>query len=164
MRLALVPVTLALISLAPQAPFGNLGDRPAKPPAVTFLYPEKVTIQADKLSLVDLHFRVGAGLHINSHTPRSEELIPTTIKLPETSGVRLAKADFPPGTDFAFSAGQDTTPEKVSVYTGEFVVRAELIATKGDHPVEATLHYQACTHNICMPPHSIPVAFDVIAK
>jgi hypothetical protein len=161
MQYAFLLITLAL---AAQAPFGNLGDRPAKQPAVTYLYPEKITIQADKPSLVDLHFQVGAGLHINSHTPRSEELIPTTIRLPETSGVRLAKADFPPGTDFAFTAGPDTPQEKLSVYTGEFVVHAELIASKGEHPVEATLHYQACTNNICMPPHSIPVAINVIAK
>ena len=164
MRLAFLSITLALAGLAAQAPFGSLGDRPGKQPAVTYLYPEKVTIQADKPSPVDLHFKVGEGLHINSHTPRGEELIPTTIKLPETSGVRLAKADFPPGTDFAFSAGPDTPQEKLSVYTGEFIVHTELVAAKGEHPVEATLHYQACTNNICMPPHSIAVAIDVVAR
>jgi hypothetical protein len=133
----------------------------AKPLAVSYLFPEQVTVIADKPTPVDLHFKVAAGLHVNSHTPHTEELVPTTLKVPETSGVRLANAVFPPGADFAFPA--DPT-EKLSVYTGEFTIHAELVASKGNHLVEATLRYQACDNQVCMPPHSIPVTIDVIAK
>jgi hypothetical protein len=164
-RYLLLPVAVALVtaSLSAQAPFGGLQSHPAaaKPPAVSYLFPEQVTITADKPSPIDLHFKVANGLHVNSHTPRTEELIPTTLKLPETSGVRLVNAVFPPGIDFAFPIDPQ---QKLSVYTGEFTVHAELIASKGDHLVEATLHYQACNNDTCMPPHSIPVAIDVIAK
>jgi len=167
MQLSILPFALALAALAPQtssSPFANLGDRPAKAPAVVYLSPDQVTIGADMPSSVDLHFKVGTGLHINSHTPRSEELIPTTLKLSDAPGIHLAKADFPAGTDFTFAATPDTPAEKLSVYTGEFTVHTELVASKGEHRVEATLRYQACTNNLCMPPHSIPVSIDVIAK
>jgi hypothetical protein len=30
--------------------------------------------------------------------------------------------------------------------------------------VEASLRYQACDNNACMPPHTVPVVFDVIAR
>ena len=110
---------------------------------------------------MDLHFKVGDGLHVNSHTPRSEELIPTTLKFPENAGVQLSKADFPAGTDFVFPLDPK---EKLSVYTGEFIVHTELVAAKGEHLVQATLRYQACNSDTCMPPHSIPVAIDVIGK
>jgi hypothetical protein len=153
----------AVLPVRAQDPFPKLEPLPAsaKAPAVTYLFPEQVTIAADKPSPVDLHFKVGPGLHVNSHTPHTEDLIPTTFDLPEASGVRLAKAVYPPGTDFAFAIDPK---EKLSVYTGEFVVHTELQAGKGDHLVEATLRYQACTSDICMPPHTILVAIDVIAK
>jgi hypothetical protein len=162
-RFAVLPLALAVASLSAQAPFGDLSSRPAaaKAPAVTYLFPEQVTIAADKPSSIDLHFKVADGLHVNSHTPLMVELIPTTLELPKTSGVRLAKADFPPGKDFGLAINPR---EKLSVYTGEFTVRTELIAAKGNHLVQAILHYQACNNESCMPPHSIPVAIDVIAK
>jgi hypothetical protein len=133
----------------------------AKPLAVTYLFPEQITVVADKATPVDLHFKVADGLHVNSHNPHTEDLVPTTLKLPENSEVRMTNAVFPPGADFAFPADPN---EKLSVYTGEFMIHAELIASKGDHLVEATLRYQACDNQICMPPHSIPVTIDVIAK
>jgi len=163
-RFAVLPLTLTLVAVAlsAQAPFGDTQSHAAaKPAAVSYLFPEQVSISADKPTPVDLHFKVATGLHVNSHTPRSEELIPTTFSLPEASGVRLAKADFPPGADFALAA--DPT-EKLSVYTGEFIIHTQLVAAKGEHLVQATLRYQACSNNTCMPPHSIPVAIDVIAK
>lgn len=162
-RLASLTLILVAIQLAAQAP--HFDEKPhatsGKPAAVSYLFPEQVTLVADKPTAVDLHFKIAAGLHINSHTPRAEELIPTTLKLPEASGVRLANTTFPPGIDFSFPFDPK---EKLSVYTGEFTIHAEMVAAKGEHLVEGTLHYQACNNQVCMPPHSIPVAIDVIAK
>lgn len=162
-RLAPWMLIVAALPLAAQAP--NFDEKPhatsAKPAAVAYLFPEQVTLLAGKPTAVDLHFKVAAGLHINSHTPRAEELIPTTLKLPEASGVRLANTNFPPGIDFSFPFDPK---EKLSVYTGEFTIHTELLADKGEHLVEGTLRYQACNNEVCMPPHSIPVAIDVIAK
>jgi Disulphide bond corrector protein DsbC len=156
---------LTAILAAAQSPIVGVTSRPeAKPAAVTYLFPEQVTVAAEKPSPVDLHFKVAEGLHVNSHTPSAEELIPTTLKFPETGDVHLAKADFPPGADFTLSIGSDTPAEKLSVYTGEFIIHAELIAAKGEHLVQASLRYQACSSNTCLPPRTIPVAIDVIAK
>jgi len=157
---ALNPATLPLRAQASDSGASS-HKATAKTLAVSYLFPEQVTVVADKPTPIDLHFKVAPGLHVNSHTPHTEDLVPTTLKLPETSGVRLAHAIFPPGADFAFPADP---AEKLSVYTGEFIIHAELVATKGDHLVEATLKYQACDNQICMPPHSIPVTIDVIAK
>jgi len=163
-RLAALPVSLALVFAAQtaQSSFGDLQSKPAaKPAAVSYLFPEQISVSADKPTAVELHFKVGDGLHVNSHTPHDRYLIPTTLKLPDTPGIRLTGVTFPAGTDFAFPSNPQ---EKLSVYTGEFVVRAEIAAVKGDHLVRATLHYQACNSATCMPPHDIPVAIDVIAE
>jgi hypothetical protein len=153
---------LGAAALVAQNPLGDPAPRSSgKPQYVSYLFPEQIMIAADKPSPVDLHFRVKEGLHINSNKPTEESLIPTTLELPATTGVRLAKTDFPPGAPYSFP---DNPQEKLSVYTGEFTIHTEWVASRGDHLVQATLHYQACSNNICLPPRSVPVAIDVIAK
>jgi hypothetical protein len=129
--------------------------------AVEYLFPEQVTVTAGKPSDVVLHFRIAQGLHINSHTPKDEFLIPTTFSIPDGTGVRLDKATYPAGEDFTLPLDPKN---RLSVYTGEFVIEARMVAAAGNHLVEGKLHYQACDKNECMPPKTIAVAIDVIGK
>src|SRR5271166_2805269 len=133
----------------------------AKPAAVAFLYPEQITVPAGKPVTIALHFRIAPGLHINSHTPREEFLIPTVLTIPDGTGARLDSAAYPPGADFTLPVDPKT---KLSVYTGEFIIQARIVASPGEHMVEAKLHYQACDNNACMPPRTITAAIDVIGK
>jgi DsbC/DsbD-like thiol-disulfide interchange protein len=129
--------------------------------AVEYLFPEQVTVPAGKPSPVALHFRIAPGFHINSHTPKEDYLIPTSLSIPETSGVALKDAIYPDGTDFTLPLDPAT---KLSVYTGEFAIQARIVAPRGNHLVEASLHYQACDKNACMPPKTITVPIDVIGN
>jgi DsbC/DsbD-like thiol-disulfide interchange protein len=133
----------------------------AKAEAVQYLYPEQISIPAGKAAPVAMHFRVAQGLHINSHTPKDEFLIPTELSIPAASGVRLETADYPAGTEFELPVEPGT---KLVVYTGEFTIQARIVAQPGDHMVEARLHYQACDQNACLPPKTIKVPIDVIGK
>lgn len=141
------------------------GNRPARSLAkqepVEYLYPEQVNVKAGKPADIALHFRIAEGLHINSHTPKDEFLIPTVFSIPESTGVHLDAADYPAGVDFTLPMDPNT---KLSVYTGEFTIHARIVAPAGNHLVEAKLHFQACDRNVCMPPKTIPVAIDVIGK
>ena len=132
-----------------------------KTQAVEYLYPEQVSVAAGKTSPVTLHFRIQPNLHINSHTPRAEYLIPTVFSVPEASGVKLAAATYPPGADFTLPADPD---QKLSVYTGDFAIQAKIVSTPGNHLVEAKLRYQACNQTQCLPPKTITVPIDVIGK
>jgi hypothetical protein len=129
--------------------------------AVEYMFPEQVTVAAGKPSDVALHFRVAQGLHINSHAPKDEFLIPTTFSIPDGLGVRLDKASYPDGKEFTLPLDPSS---KLSVYTDEFVIHAKIVAAAGNHLVEAKLHFQACDKNVCLPPKTIPVAIDVIGK
>jgi hypothetical protein len=148
----------ALIALGQVDSASRLG---LKGSSVEYLFPEQVTVAAGKASDVALHFRVEQGLHINSHTPKDEYLIPTTFSIPDGLGVRLEEASYPAGTEFTLPADPAT---KLSVYTDEFVIQARLVADAGNHLVEAKLHFQACDKNVCYPPKTIPVSIDVIGK
>src|ERR1035438_5342074 len=93
MRIAIATVlALASALVHAQRPLFNDAPRSAAKPAVVFLYPEQVTVPAAKPTTIALHFRIAPGLHINSHTPSQDELIPTTLSIPEGSGVRLEGA------------------------------------------------------------------------
>jgi hypothetical protein len=129
--------------------------------AVEYLFPEQVTVPVGKPSAVALHFRIKQDLHINSHRPHDQYLIPTEFSIPEASGVRLTGAVYPDGSDFTLPADPS---QKLSVYTGEFTIQTKMVATAGDHLVEAKLRYQACDQNACMPPKTITVPIDVIGK
>jgi hypothetical protein len=160
------PASIALLAFAfaaaAQTPLFHDPNQPvAKRDQVQYLYPEQVTLAAGKPQSVTLHFRIAAGLHINSHTPKDSFLIPTVLSVPQHSGVTLAGAHYPDGVEYILPADSST---KLNVYTGDFAIETHLVATAGDHLVQAHLRFQACDENACMPPRTITAAIDVIAK
>jgi hypothetical protein len=155
-------VVLAIGAAAAQAlPWQSSGN-PTGPnqQLVHFLYPQQVTVPAGTAQTIDLHFRIANGLHINSHTPRQKSLIRTELIVAEPTGVKIPAVDFPDGSDFAFPADPS---QKLSIYTGEFVLRMHVTAQPGNHLIQGALRYQACDNNTCFPPRNAPVAIDVIA-
>ena len=130
-------------------------------PAVRYLFPEQVTVAAGKASTVEMHFRIRDGLHINSHKPSQKSLIRTDLVVMEPAGVKVEAVDFPAGADYALKAFPN---EKLSVYTGEVVLRAHLTASAGEHLLQGALRYQACDTDSCYPPKKVAVAVDVVAR
>jgi Disulphide bond corrector protein DsbC len=153
--------TGAALAFAQALPWQS-SDNPGGPnqQLVHFLYPQQVTVTAGTAQTVDLHFRIANGLHINSHTPRQKSLIRTELIIAEPTGVKIAAVDFPDGTDFAFPADPS---QKLSIYSGEFVLKMHVTAQPGNHLIQGALRYQACDNSTCYPPRNAPVAVDVIA-
>jgi hypothetical protein len=159
---AVLVFAIGVVAAHGQGLGSNAQSRPlVKTDAVTYLFPEQVSVPVGKPSQVALHFRIAQGLHINSHTPSAEFLIPTEFSIPDGSGVRLDAATYPAGTVMTLPIDPTT---KLSVYTGEFIIQVRIVATAGNHLVQGKLHYQACDNNQCMPPKTITVAIDVIGK
>lgn len=152
----LLSVLLAATSLA------QLSSQRGAGPSVTVAPVEPVTVARGGSASVELDFRVARGFHINSNQPRSEYLLPTTLKLDPPSDIVIANLSYPPGQDYSFSFAPD---EKLNVYTGDFTVRGTVKTTRtmpaGTYRVHGTLSYQACDNAACYPPKKLPVAFDV---
>ncbi len=158
---ALVIASSALALCQQDSLAGSPRQSITKVQAVEYLFPEQVSIPAGKPTPIALHFRIQQNLHINSHTPHAEYLIPTVFSIPENSGVKLAGAVYPAGTDFTLPADPD---QKLSVYTGDFTIQAKIVSAPGNHLIEAKLRYQACDQTQCLPPRIITVPIDVIGK
>ncbi len=136
-------------------------DAPAKPKGHVSYVAEQQNVVAGKSSVVELRFKVDDGFHVNSHTPKSELLIPTGITMKVSNGVKAGEATYPAGTSYSFSFDPS---EKLDVYTGEFVVKVPVVAQAGMHTIDGSLRYQACDNAACYPPKSLPVQVMVMAK
>jgi hypothetical protein len=159
-RIAAVAILAATACLA-HAQSYNGGHSLANADPVQYLFPEQVSVTAGRPSSLVLHFRIAPGMHINSHAPREDYLIPTTFSIADGAGVRLDAASYPAGTDVTLPIDPRT---KLNVYTGEFTIQARIVAAPGNHLMEGKLRFQACDRSQCLPPRTIPVAIDVIGK
>ncbi len=156
----------AALVLVCAAPLGaaqsvDLGALPVKVKQYVAYDSEQQVIAAGKRSVLELHFRVLPGYHVNSHLPKSELLLPTKVQLGAETGVKLAEAEYPAGSSFSFALDPG---EKLDVYAGDFVVRLPVIASSGEHELKGALVYQACNNAACYPPKTLPVDVVFTAK
>jgi hypothetical protein len=159
-----IRIGIALAGLLFAAPGSQVGslDAPAPKPKSYVVYSaEQQVVTAGKRSVLELHFRVVDGFHVNSHTPKSELLIPTQIVLQPAAGVKAEALEYPAGTLYSFSFDPS---EKLDVYSGAFTVKVPVVAEAGAHTLAGSLRYQACDHASCYPPKSLPVEVLFTAK
>jgi DsbC/DsbD-like thiol-disulfide interchange protein len=129
---------------------------------VSFEPMASVTVKGKQPTPVQFTFRVQPGYHINSNQPSSEELIPTQLHFSLPGDLVIGKVEYPAGklTSFPFDPQQ-----KLSVYSGDVVIKALVLAqadaSPGAHTVHGELRYQACDNNACYPPKKLPIEFDV---
>ena len=128
---------------------------------VIFVSPLQTAVAAGKSSVLDLHFHIADGLHINSHRPHDANLIATQVLVADSTGVNTTGIDFPTGTDAAFAFAPD---QKLNVYTGELVLHAHITVRAGDHVWQGVMRYQACDNSQCLPPRKVPVSVEIVAK
>ncbi len=160
-RGAIVVAGLMLGAGTLAAQMGELSGGPAKTKSYVTFDAEPQIVRAGQRSVVEMRFHVSNGYHVNSHTPKSELLIPTTVDLQPASGVKWEKAEYPAGTVFSFSFSPQ---EKLDVYAGDFTVKLPVVAETGTHEMDGTLRYQACDHAACYPPKSLRVHVLFTAK
>ncbi len=156
-------VLAALLALSPllAQDLGSLDNQPSKTRQYVVYAAEQQVIPAGKRATLELHFQVQNGYHINSHTPKSELLIPTAVALNDAPGVKLAAAAYPAGSSYSFSFDPGT---KLDVYVDGFTVKLPVTAAPGPHELHGTLHYQACDHAACYPPRTLPITVPFTAK
>ena len=139
----------------------NAGSNGAKPKAYVLYLAEPQTVPAGKSAVLDLRFRVVQGYHVNSHSPKSELLIPTALSLDTAAGVKVGPLDYPAGQSYSFSFDPS---EKLDVYAGDIIVKLPVVAAAGEHTIAGTLRYQACDNASCYPPKTLPVQVLFTAK
>jgi thiol:disulfide interchange protein DsbD len=117
--------------------------------------------RGEKVSL-DIALRVNQGFHVNSNHPNDELLLPTVVRLDTPEGVTVARLDYPDAEQLVLPFAGN---EKLSVYSGDFAVSAEMRVAKtaalGAQHVRGEVRYQACDNRRCFPPKTTPIEFDL---
>jgi len=150
-------LAVLLVSLTGSA-WAQLGRQPS----VTMASVPLTTTPRATETQVPLDFRVGADFHINSNTPKSEFLIPTTLSIDVPTDIVLGRIAYPPGQDLKFPFSPDET---LNVYSGDFTIKVAVhplhSVVPGKYVMHGTLRYQACDNAQCFPPKTLPVSFEV---
>ena len=129
---------------------------------VDFVSASNVVVSPGHSSPVQFTFHVVDPYHVNSSQPLAEELIPTQLHFSLPGEVAIGKLQYPAGKLMNFPFDPST---KLSVYSGDFVVRGVVIAptqsSTGTYTIHGELKYQACDNNACYPPKKLPFTFNV---
>jgi DsbC/DsbD-like thiol-disulfide interchange protein len=136
-------------------------NAPAKPKQYVAFAAEPQSVAANKPATLELRFQVMSGYHVNSHTPKSEFLIPTVVTLQPAAGVKAGELQYPHGVPYSFATDPNT---KLDVYAGTFSVKIPVVASAGQHTMDGTLKYQACDNASCYPPRTVPLKVLFNAK
>jgi cytochrome c biogenesis DsbD-like protein len=159
MKRLLLALAMAAAALAAAQTMGTPPEQ-----YVTVAPPAKpVPVAAGAPARVEFDFRVKEGMHINSNQPRSEFLIPTALRFLPPTDIAVGKTEYPAGQDLALAF---SPKDKLSVYSGDFKIVAQVSASRsastGPYTVHAILKYQACNDKACFPPKSLPLAFNIV--
>jgi Thiol:disulfide interchange protein DsbD, N-terminal len=123
---------------------------------------EAVHVTMGKSTPVAFTFHIKPGFHVNSHQPTQPQLIPTNLMFSPPEDLVIAKKQYPEGELAMFPFDPSN---KLSVYAGDIVVRAVVLAAPkagaGNYTVHGELKYQACDSSTCYPPKILPIQFDV---
>ena len=100
---------------------------------------------------------IAPGWHVNSHAPRDEFLIPTTVTLTPPAGVRAGEVEYPRPVARRLAFGGD---KEFLLYEGTVRFTAPLLgeSAPGAAPLRAALRYQACDDSHCLPPRTLELA------
>jgi thioredoxin:protein disulfide reductase len=101
------------------------------------------------------------GWHVNSHTPKEDYLIPTQVAVKPSPGLIFQPAAYPKQLEkkFAFSE------QPLVVYEGRTPFRidgrVDAAAAPGPRTLTATLEYQPCNDQQCLPPTKIQATLAI---
>ena len=125
-------------------------------------YASHECVHAGESFQVSIVATIKQGLHINSHKPTDEFLIPTVVKFDQRKDIALGPVAYPEPElkSFPFSA------DKIAVYEGRIMMLAKGELSKdvslGDVKISGRLTYQACDGQRCFMPES--VKFEIPLK
>jgi hypothetical protein len=147
-------LALAILVLPVSAPLAA-AEKPDVRAKLTTLGPAAGGSKA----LLVVELTVGAGWHVNSHTPSEPWLIPTNVTL-AASGGTLSPVRYPGDVARRFEFSEK--PLRVYEGTVRFEADLDLPAKNGAFRVTAEIAYQACNERQCFAPAKIPLSATII--
>jgi len=119
------------------------------------------TVAPGEMIRAAVFVKVQAGYHINDNAPLDEFMIPTSLVVDENPDFEVVEVLFPKGRRARFAYSES----ELVVYDGEVVLGVLLKAKEGAAPgpkaLKASVGYQACNNESCLPPKEIGLEIPV---
>ena len=109
--------------------------------------------KTEKIEELAISMTIDEGWHTNSNQPSLRFLIATRVELSVPDGVVHGDVDYPEGIFRQLEFGGETA---LSLYEGRVEFTAPISVSKDSKGGDAvaTVHYQACSHKVCLRPAS----------
>lgn len=111
-----------------------------------------------------LDVEVAKDFHVQANPASQPNLIPTTLTLEATQGLKTGTPEYPKGESYKLAG----TPTEVMAYGGIFQIKvpieAEAAAKSGKQIISGKLRYQACNEKTCFFPVNVAVSIPVTIK
>lgn len=102
--------------------------------------------------VVFVNIDIKEGWHVNSNKPFDEYMTPTSVKLKDTSGIKIIKIDYPP----EMIAKLQFSEAELSLFEGmvtiKIILRADDIFLMNKKKALLELEYQSCNNQTCLFP------------
>jgi hypothetical protein len=162
MKLTRCIVLILIVPFLMAAALAQASASQGSAPAVTVAPIGTVVVARGGQAPLSIEMQVNRGFHVNSNKPNDELLLPTVVHLNPPQGIMIVGIEYPEGEQLALPF---MGKEKLSVYSGNFVVTAEVripqSSALGSLRVHGEVKYQACDNRQCFPPKTTPLEFDV---
>lgn len=146
---SIIPVIAVLLSFTASAQFGG-GDKLS---LETAQLSRDIVKPGDEIRIA-VKAAVDQGYHVNSNKPKEDFLIPTSLSITSTNGIKNTGIVYPKSKDYTFAFSD----KPVSVFEGNFTIFAKVRVPEnlkpGNYKLTLTVEYQACNDETCLPPNS----------
>lgn len=114
--------------------------------------------------IVKIDVEVAKEFHVQANPASQPNLIPTTLTLDATEGLKTGAPEYPKGEGYKLAG----SPTEIMAYGGTFQIKvpveADAAAKSGKLALNGKLRYQACNEKTCYFPVSVPVSIPVTVK
>ncbi|RKU27826.1 thioredoxin [Candidatus Poribacteria bacterium] len=142
-------------------PVKDSDTKPSTQPIVT-AHANILTISNSSVIYAEIRITIKDGWHINANPTGQENLIPTTISVPDDSSISIYEENYPKGKSVKF----EFSPDRLNVYEGmtTFTVKIrpkENITLKKNDQLLLKLNYQACNETMCLLPETLDIPLKI---
>jgi hypothetical protein len=101
---------------------------------------------------VFININIKDGWHLNSNKPLDEYMTPTSVRLTDTTDIKVVKIEYPP----EMIAKLQFSDSELSLYEGmvsiKVILKADDVFIKNKKIAEFELEYQSCNNQTCLFP------------
>jgi hypothetical protein len=140
----------------------SAGAFASQPVVVEIVRTPAVELRAGARAVARVELRVKPGYHVQANPVLDPALIPITLTMGQAEGFDLGAPRYPPATRFRLQGTQDDLVVLDGTFSIEVPLRVSTGIVPGERTLEGTIRFQACDHEHCLFPRTLPVEIPLV--